>query len=184
MDAYRVTVAETHLEARDTARQRLARPPAWVSRLMALRNAIVTPLGLQTGRETQGHMDRIGMFPIESATDGRLVMGFEDEHLDFRVVIDVLKTAGDSVVTATSLVWTHNLFGRVYLAVILPFHRLIVRASLQGWRLVSRLAVRRLARSSPTSRGHVHAVWSGSPLIAGLVLDARPGREDCLCAGK
>ena len=32
---------------------------------------------------------------------------------------------------ATTLVKTHNLFGRIYLATILPFHRLIVRNMLQ-----------------------------------------------------
>ena len=34
-------------------------------------------------------------------------------------------------VTATTLVLTHNLLGRTYLAIILPFHRLIVRAMLR-----------------------------------------------------
>ena len=34
-------------------------------------------------------------------------------------------------VTATTLVLTHNPFGRVYLAVILPFHRLIARSMLR-----------------------------------------------------
>ena len=132
IDAYRVTLAGTHPDAREAARQMLARPPAWVSRLLALRNAIVTPLGLKTGRETEGHADRIGMFPVQSATNDRLVLGFQDKHLDFRVVVDVLETAGGSAATATTLVRTHNLLGRSYLAVILPFHRLIVRASLEG----------------------------------------------------
>ncbi|MGY4574689.1 hypothetical protein ACVWY5_007759 [Bradyrhizobium sp. USDA 3256] len=34
-------------------------------------------------------------------------------------------------ITATTLVHTHNWFGRAYLAVILPFHRLIVPAMLR-----------------------------------------------------
>jgi len=34
-------------------------------------------------------------------------------------------------VTATTLVLTHNLLGRSYLAIILPFHRLIVRTLLR-----------------------------------------------------
>ena len=36
-----------------------------------------------------------------------------------------------SRVTATTLVLTHNWLGRSYLALILPFHRLIVRAMLR-----------------------------------------------------
>jgi hypothetical protein len=34
-------------------------------------------------------------------------------------------------VTATTLVRTHNWLGRTYLAIILPFHRLVVRAMLR-----------------------------------------------------
>ena len=34
-------------------------------------------------------------------------------------------------VTATTLVKTHNWLGRTYLAIILPFHRLVVRAMLR-----------------------------------------------------
>ena len=34
-------------------------------------------------------------------------------------------------VTLTTLVLTHNLLGRIYLAVIMPFHRLVVRAMLR-----------------------------------------------------
>ena len=33
--------------------------------------------------------------------------------------------------TATTLVRTHNFLGRAYLAIILPFHRLVVRALLR-----------------------------------------------------
>lgn len=70
-----------------------------------------------------------------SQTPERLVAGFDDKHLDFRAVIDVAASWPDSdagqQVTATTLVRTHNLFGRIYLAIILPFHRLIVPAMLR-----------------------------------------------------
>ena len=64
----------------------------------------------------------IGLFPVLSETPDRLIAGFDDHHLDFRVIVDV----GEEV-TATTVVKTHNLFGRLYLAVVLPFHRVIVR---------------------------------------------------------
>jgi hypothetical protein len=47
------------------------------------------------------------------------------------VVVDVASTGPRRQVTATTLVLTHNLLGRTYLAVILPFHRIIVRAMLR-----------------------------------------------------
>jgi hypothetical protein len=67
----------------------------------------------------------IGIFPVLSETPDRLIAGFNDSHLDFRVVIDVTAPEGVRQVTLTTLVKTHNWFGRTYLAVIMPFHRLI-----------------------------------------------------------
>ena len=66
-----------------------------------------------------------------SETPDRLVAGFNDRHLDFRVVVDVATTERGQSVTATTLVLTHNWLGRTYLAIILPFHRLVVRAMLR-----------------------------------------------------
>jgi hypothetical protein len=68
---------------------------------------------------------------VLSETPERLVAGFDDRHLDFRVVVDVTISGAAQQVTATTLVRTHNWLGRSYLAVILPFHRLVVRALLR-----------------------------------------------------
>ena len=142
VDAYRVTVEAGGLDAVAAARLMLERPPAWIQRLMALRNALVTPFGLKTGPEASDRRPKIGMFPIESESPGRVVLGFDDKHLDFRVVVDVAAAGAASEVTATTLVRRHNLLGRAYLTTILPFHKLIVRASLSG------VAARRLGRSA------------------------------------
>ena len=76
----------------------------------------------------------IGIFPVVSQTPDRLIAGFNDRHLDFRVVVDVTAPGGVRQVTATTLV-EHNWFGRTYLAIIMPFHRLIVPAARRvvGW---------------------------------------------------
>lgn len=129
VDAYRVTVAGD-LEAGEAARLMLARPPAWIRRLLALRNALVAPLGLKTGPGPDGPRGSIGMFPIESVSPGRIVLGFDDRHLDFRVVVDVAATGVAREVTATTLVRMNNRLGRAYLTAILPFHKLVVRAML------------------------------------------------------
>ena len=73
----------------------------------------------------------IGMFPVLSETPDRVVAGFNDKHLDFRVVVDVATFPDNQQVTATTLVLTHNLLGRIYLAIIKPFHRLIVPAMMR-----------------------------------------------------
>jgi hypothetical protein len=46
-------------------------------------------------------------------------------------VVDVASAGAGRRVTATTVVLTHNWFGRAYLAIILPFHRLIARSMLR-----------------------------------------------------
>jgi hypothetical protein len=131
-DAYSIAIDDTALDARRAAERMLGHSPRWIETLLALRNYLVTPFGLKTkasGVTTPA--GAIGIFPILSETPDRLVAGFNDKHLDFRVVVDVASSGHSRSVTATTLVLTHNLLGRVYLAAILPFHRLVVRSMLR-----------------------------------------------------
>ena len=131
-DAYSVVVDEAGLDARHAAEKMLGHSPRWIEWLLALRNVLVAPFGLKKPVPTRtSAADTIGIFPVMSETPDRLVAGLNDRHLDFRVVVDVAASGQGQRVTATTLVLTHNLLGRVYLAIILPFHRLVVRALLR-----------------------------------------------------
>ncbi|MHC6157094.1 DUF2867 domain-containing protein [Bradyrhizobium elkanii] len=132
IDAFRIATARPDLDARHAAEAMVARQPRWIEWLIALRNFIVAPLGLKTSGAADGAArDMIGIFPVVSETPERLVAGFNDKHLDFRLVVDVASAGAVRSITATTLVLTHNRFGRAYLTVILPFHRLIVPAMLR-----------------------------------------------------
>ena len=131
-DAFQVAIDDRDLDARRAAERMMARQPRWAEALLSLRNFLVAPLGLKTsGASPDAPRDMIGIFPVVSETPDRLVAGFNDHHLDFRVVVDVTAPGGVRQVTATTLVKTHNWFGRTYLAIILPFHGLIVPALLR-----------------------------------------------------
>ena len=131
-DAFRVAVAGERLDARGAAEKMFARVPRWIEALLKLRNIIVAPFGLKaSGDGEPAPHGMVGLFPVLSETPQRLVAGFDDRHLDFRVVIDVAAAAAEQQVTATTVVLTHNVLGRLYLASILPFHRLVVRALLR-----------------------------------------------------
>lgn len=98
---------------------------------MAIRNAIVAPFGVKSsGVHSAEEMDMIGIFPIVSQFERQVVLGFDDRHLDFRAVIDVSDDDGQTLVSATTLVRRKILFGKIYLAVITPFHNLIVATML------------------------------------------------------
>ena|SRR5205807_1991694 len=131
VDAFSLEVDGRTLDARHAAEKMFARSPAWIEALIRLRNLIVAPLGLKTSGAKERARETIGLFPVLSETPDRLVAGFNDKHLDFRVVVDVATFPDNQQVTATTLVLTHNLLGRAYLAIILPFHRLIVPAMMR-----------------------------------------------------
>jgi hypothetical protein len=128
VDAFRIRLEGRALDARNAAQRMMGRSPRWIETLLSLRNALVAPFGLKTsgdGEAAKGGL--IGIFPVLSEMPDRLIAGFDDHHLDFRVVVDVAAFGQGQQVTATTLVRTHNRLGRTYLAIILPFHRLIVR---------------------------------------------------------
>jgi hypothetical protein len=134
-DAFRIDLEGAALDARHAA-VLMTGHSRWIEALVRLRNLLVAPFGLKTSGKTETpRRETIGLFPVLTETRDRLVAGFNDKHLDFRLVVDVAAAGPDSAssqqVTATTLVKTHNLSGRIYLAIILPFHRLIVPAMLR-----------------------------------------------------
>lgn len=124
-----MAVAPGRYDAISAAHQALDHAPAWVSALLDLRNRLTAPLGLR-GTDEIGSEPRIGWFPVISAAPERVVLGFDDRHLDFRIIID--HDAAASIARATTLVRRHNLGGRLYLASIMPFHKAIVPRMLKA----------------------------------------------------
>lgn len=132
VDAFRIDIRDQALDARRAAERMMARQPRWAETLVSLRSLLVAPFGLKTsGASAATSRGMIGIFPVISETPDRLIAGFNDKHLDFRVVVDVAAPGQSRQVTLTTLVKTHNWLGRTYLAIILPFHRLIVRTLLR-----------------------------------------------------
>lgn len=131
-DCFEMLVSGPPLSAETVARQAFERMPSWVDGLMRIRNILVRPFGLKRdSAEIPAEMARVGFFPVISQTDRELVLGFDDSHLDFRIVVRA-EPAGAALTRASmmTLIRRHNLLGKAYLAAIMPFHRLIVRRSL------------------------------------------------------
>lgn len=106
--------------------------PAWVRTLMRLRNLLVRPLGLKGDPEAAAaDMPRIGMFPVIGDSPNEIVLGLDDRHLDFRIVVQTENWGDDgTLIRMMTLVKRHNLSGRMYLLAIMPFHKLIVTTTL------------------------------------------------------
>ncbi len=118
-DAYKV-VAPRGMDAIEATRLAFAHGPAWIRTLMALRNRLGRMVGLKPALP-EG-------FPVVSESPSQVVLGFDDRHLDFRIVVDVAR--GNA--TVTTLVRWHNRWGRAYLAAIMPFHRVIAARMIEG----------------------------------------------------
>jgi hypothetical protein len=132
IDAFRVEVGTTQLSAREACTRMVLHGPRWIDALTRLRNILVKPFGLKTsGEGAYAPGGLIGLFPVLSETPERLIAGFNDSHLDFRLVVDVAGETALRHVTSTTVVRTNNLLGRTYLTLIMPFHKLVVRSMMR-----------------------------------------------------
>lgn len=114
------------------------RTPALVKTLMQLRNWLVAPFGVSgpTWRAMSQPADparkyavgeTIRGWKIIDLSDDEILAGMDDTHLNFIVSVRRDRRPEEQArVTLSTAVVINNSIGRVYLAVILPFHRIIV----------------------------------------------------------
>lgn len=139
-DAYVVTLPiGNDTSPEQLARILFARQPRWATVLMKVRDTLVAGFGLKTtsqllAADAAGKTDRVGFFKIYSATEDEIVLGEDDKHLDFRISLLCDRAAGPDAarhVVVSTVVHCHNRLGRTYIALIAPFHRRIVQASMR-----------------------------------------------------
>jgi len=134
-DCYELQVAKSDFTAMAAAHAMLGRFPLWVRLLLWLRDAVTGLFGLKSTHDTASDdLEMIGFFPVVSKSHNQVVVGLDDRHLDFRVVIDVRNDEqGGRLVDTTTLVRRKIWLGRIYIALITPFHRLIVATMLANF---------------------------------------------------
>lgn len=133
VDAWSVEELPVGSNAPEIARSLFKYKPWWVVSLMALRNLMVAPFRLKRSNPDRASAERGFAFPVISSRPERVVLGMNDKHLDFRLVIDMKPgTAENLTATATTYVRTHGSGGKLYMALIKPFHRRIVPAMLKS----------------------------------------------------
>ena len=140
-DAWAVPAARPELTALEQFLRVARQTPAWIERLMALRNRVVSALGLkdlgglshidpQKAAADYRPGDRVGIFTLVDVTPDEVRLGDHDRHLN--VVVSVHRAppspSGAVVVTVTTVVRIHNLLGHLYMLPVRPAHRVIARA--------------------------------------------------------
>lgn len=129
-DAFEITTPRTFATMKALAEQTVGAMPRWAEYLLWLRNSVVAPFGLKSDGKQDATADTniVGIFPILEETEDRIVLGLNDRHLDFRILIEQAQQDKGTRIRTTTLVQRHNAFGKLYIAVVFPFHKAIVAA--------------------------------------------------------
>jgi len=137
LDAFAIRLpAEASDDLEALARVAFERQAWWIRALTRVRDVVMATAGVQSssavGLAGAAKGQVIGYLPLLSKSPTELIVGADDRHLDFRAAIQLRTDAanGRELLTAT-VVHCHNRLGRIYLATIAPFHRVIVRANLE-----------------------------------------------------
>jgi hypothetical protein len=132
-DSYRVPLAHPERGMAEIFFAVFGHTPFWMKAMLLLRNALARLAGLEVPavaeimspevRSTYRVGDKIGPWPVFFVGDDEIIAGRDNKHMDFR--LSVLKVRGDSAadLVVSTICSTHNLFGRLYLFAIIPFHR-------------------------------------------------------------
>jgi hypothetical protein len=146
-DSYEAPLARPDLKMHEIYIALLGHLPWWARALIILRNAMVAPFGLHAEsmsgvwrpalKDRYQPGDRIVRFRLYEQDEREIVAGRDDRHLDFRVSVLRAGEEGVEKVILSTLIVTHNAFGRMYLRLVLPFHRyglrrLMAQAVAQG----------------------------------------------------
>lgn len=98
--------------------------------LLVIRNFAVKFFGLKTTKPSDYNEEfklggYIGFFKIYEITENEIILGANDKHLNFRVSI-LNDHANEYNIKVTTLVLINNSFGKIYMRLIAPFHRIVV----------------------------------------------------------
>ena len=141
-DAFLVELPEVASgDAEALARHVFEQQPEWIAKLLGIRDRLVQPLGLKRAADLRsGEGERISIFRVFERHRDEIILGEDDRHLDFRVSVLLQPASGSRPrrLIVTTLVFYNRLLGRAYITLIAPFHRLVVRTSLdqaqkRGW---------------------------------------------------
>lgn len=125
-DCHCGTMAES-LPARLAYERAFGRLPHWIGVAMAIRNAVVRPLGLRTDAPDRARSGMLQL-PVLEETPHSYEVGLADRHLTFTLQTET----HERKVCLTTRIWFNHWLGRLYLLVVLLPHKVIVRQAIRG----------------------------------------------------
>jgi hypothetical protein len=149
-DSYGVPLRCKDLAIVDVFRSIFAHRPLWMKLLLIVRNRIASLSGLDAPTASEIlHVEikdryvvgeTIGVWPIFALSEDEVIAGRNNKHMDFR--LSVLKVSdGDRMrVVVSTICIVHNLYGKLYLLVVIPFHKYGVRKLMANALVAGRLS--------------------------------------------
>jgi len=89
-DAYEIETNRILPDMKSAALCIVGTMPRWAKRLLWLRNVLVAPFGLKPGNQTivDADAEHVDFFPVLFEDDDQIVLGLDDRHLDFRILLE------------------------------------------------------------------------------------------------
>jgi Protein of unknown function (DUF2867) len=136
-DSYRAPLSRNELGIVDVFFGIFAHHPLWMKLLLIVRNKVALLAGLDAPTASEIlHVEikdryvvgeKIGVWPIFSLSEDEIVAGRNNKHMDFRLSVLKMPGADGTSVVVTTICTVHNLSGKLYLFLVVPFHRYGVR---------------------------------------------------------
>ncbi|SJZ69348.1 Protein of unknown function [Enhydrobacter aerosaccus] len=141
-DAYVAPLPDDSLSPMEVFLHASRHTPQWVTRLMSLRNRLVSLVGLKDVGRMQDDVDRpadsyrvgdrLGIFSVFGRTEQEVVLGIDDRHLDVRVsILKECRDGRDSYVVISTVVHVKNCLGHIYMLPVGRIHPLVVKAMMR-----------------------------------------------------
>ena len=134
-DCYSFTIPNNNNTIQELYISIFSSSPKWVDNMMGLRNRIVRVFGLKTEmkRNEKSNFqvgEKVGIFNIFDIQENEIIAGEDDKHLNFRVSVYRKIESNTNVYIATAVHY-NNRFGRFYMTIVKPFHRIVVKSLLK-----------------------------------------------------
>ncbi|CAN5324240.1 DUF2867 domain-containing protein [soil metagenome] len=132
-DAFRAPVRRARTGITEIFLAIFAHHPMWMKRALIARNRFVSLFGLDAP-STQEILnfevkssyrvgDKIGVWPILAMSETELIAGRDNKHLDFRLSVLREDKGETAEVVVSTICVVHNVFGKLYLCLVVPFHK-------------------------------------------------------------
>ena len=123
--------------------------PLWMKLALIVRNKVASVAGLDAPTASEIHHveirdhyavgDVIGVWPIYLLSEDEIIVGRNNKHLNFRLSVLKVLDGDKANVIVTTICTVQNLSGKLYLFLVVPFHRYGVRKLMSNAHAAERL---------------------------------------------